>query len=330
MVHGDDFIFSGADKDLTWVEQLMKEWFEVKVRARIGPDESDDKEISILGRRVRWEHWGISYRADPKHQAIVLERFGLGDGSKGLAANGKQEEPDEDDEELQGAEVREFRTTAARLNFMAQDCPDVQFATKEICREMAGPRRSSWMRVKRLARYLLLREAAEFRFGWLYEEPGLDLFTDSDWAGCRRTRKSTTGGVVMRGPHCLKTWSVTQGPIALSSAEAEYYSMVDGVIKAMGIQSLGKEVGLSHLSGPIRLHTDSSSAKSFASRRGLGRARHVETRRLWLQEAVADRRVLVSKVSGIRNPANLLTKYLNAEAIIRETGFMGVKLHWRP
>ena len=154
VVHGDDFIFSGADKDLTWVEQLMQEWFEVKVRARIGPDESDDKEISILGRRVRWEHWGISYRADPKHRAIVLERFGLGDGSKGLAANGKQEEPDEDDEELQGAEVREFRTTAARLNFMAQDCPDVQFATKEICREMAGPRRSSWMRVKRLARCL--------------------------------------------------------------------------------------------------------------------------------------------------------------------------------
>ena len=106
--------------------------------------------------------------------------------------------------------------------------------------------------------------------------------------------------------------------------------MVDGVIKAMGIQSLGKEVGLSHLSGPIRLHTDSSSAKSFASRRGLGRARHVETRRLWRQEAVADRRVLVNRVSGIRNPANLLTKYLHAEAIIRETGFMGVKLHWRP
>ena len=30
------------------------------------------------------------------------------------------------------------------------------------------------------------------------------------WAGCRRTRKSTTGGVAMRGTHCLKTWSVTQ------------------------------------------------------------------------------------------------------------------------
>jgi hypothetical protein len=169
-----------------------------------------------------------------------------------------------------------------------------------------------------------------FKYEWLYEEPGLDLFTDSDWAGCRRTRKFTTGGVVMRGPHCLKTWSVTQGPIALSSAEAEYYSMVDGVVKAIGIQSLSGEIGLEHLSGPIRLHTDSSSAKSFASRRGLGRARHIDTRCLWLQMAVADSKVLVSKIAGTRNPANLLTKYIGAEAISREAAMMGIVLQWRP
>ena len=134
----------------------------------------------------------------------------------------------------------------------------------------------------------------------------------------------------MRGPHCIKTWSITQGPIALSSAEAEYYSMVDGVTKAFGVQSLGAEVGLEHVNGPIRLHTDSSAAKSFASRRGVGRVRHMDTRCLWLQAAVADRRVLVSKVSGLRNPANLLTKYLGAEALHRECRMMGVLLEWQP
>ena len=90
VVHRNDFIFSGADKDLTWVEQLMKEWFEVKVRARIGPDESDDKENSIWGKRVRWEQWGISYQANPKHRAIVLERIGLGDGSRAWRRTGSR------------------------------------------------------------------------------------------------------------------------------------------------------------------------------------------------------------------------------------------------
>ena len=167
---------------------------------------------------------------------------------------------------------------------MVQDCP------KEVCREMTNPTKGSWAKVKRISRYLLEREAVIYAYKWLYEEPGLDLFTDSDWAGCRRIRKSTTGGVVMVGPYCLKTWSVTQGPIALSSAEAEYYAMVDGVIKAMGVQALGGEVGMTHIKGPIQLHTDSSAAKSFACRRGLGRARHIETRCLWLQEAVAGKR----------------------------------------
>ncbi len=41
-------------------------------------------------------------------------------------------------------------------------------------------------------------------------------------------------------------------------------------------QRLGEDVGMKHLDMPIRLHTDSSAAKSFASRRGLDRARHVD------------------------------------------------------
>ena len=36
VVHGDDFTFFGFDVDLDWVEMLMKEWFEIKVRARLG------------------------------------------------------------------------------------------------------------------------------------------------------------------------------------------------------------------------------------------------------------------------------------------------------
>ncbi len=241
--------------------------------------------------------------------------------------NCKVEEIEGDEEELAAEEAT---SVAARLNFAAQDCPDIQFPTKEVCREMSSPTRAAWARVKRLARYLLERTAAVLKFEWLYEEPGLDTYTDSDWAGCRRTRRSTSGGVIMRGPHCLKTWSTTQGPQALSSAEAEYYSMVEGVVKAKGVQTFGSEIGIEHLDSPIRLHTDSSAAKSFACRRGLGRMRHIDTKCLWLQAAVNDRQVLVSKIAGVRNPANVLTKYLGADSLNRECSMMGVSLQWRP
>ena len=32
----------------------MKSWFEIKVRAMLGPEEKDDKEVVLLGRVVRW------------------------------------------------------------------------------------------------------------------------------------------------------------------------------------------------------------------------------------------------------------------------------------
>ena len=75
-----------------------------------------------------------------------------------------------------------------------------------------------------------------------------------------------SGGVVMIGGHCIKSWSSTQGPLALSSAEAEYYSMVEGVLRAKNLQTIGKEIGLPGRSEEILLWTDSSAAKSFAAR----------------------------------------------------------------
>ena len=42
-------------------------------------------------------------------------------------------------------------------------------------------------------------------------------------------------GRIMVGGHCIKSWNNTKGPLALSSAEAEYYSMVGGVLKATNL-----------------------------------------------------------------------------------------------
>eukprot|EP00973_Karenia_brevis_P095360 12426957-Karenia_brevis.AAC.1 len=64
--------------------------------------------------------------------------------------------------------------------------------------------------------------------------------------------------------------------------------MVDAVTRAKGLVSLAKEVGFEELSNVIQLGTDSSAAKSFICRRGLGKMRHLEIRDLWLQKEVPD------------------------------------------
>ena len=310
MVHGDDFTFTGDDASLRWVEDMMSQWYEVKVRARLGPGDQDDKEATLLGRIVRWEASGNSCEANPKYRESVLEALGLGKDSKSLTSPGTKD-ADRDDDSLPKVfgDDCEYRSIVATINYMATDMPDLQFACKEACREMSAPTVQSWKKVKRIGRYLLGREKVVRMFPWKDGHGLLKVFTDSDWAGDLETRKSTSGGIITIGEHCLKTWSTNQSSPALSSCEAEYYAVVDGASRALGMQTAAKELGIEVGDLSVEIAPDSSGAKSFASRRGSGRIRHIEVKWLWLQQAVADGRFRMTKVAGAKNPADILTKH---------------------
>ena len=160
--------------------------------------------------------------------------------------------------------------------------------------------------------------------------------TDSDWAGCSRTRKSTTSWVIMFGSHCIKVWSRNQDAIALSSAEAEYYAMIDGVARAKGLKLAAEEMGvLGELevdltSGVYECYTDSSAAKAMASRRGSGRIRHIEVRHLWLQDEVARGVVKVLKIKGTENPADVGTKFLSKTDMAEKLRRINVRVEFAP
>eukprot|EP00973_Karenia_brevis_P067973 9456053-Karenia_brevis.AAC.1 len=70
----------------------METWYEIKLRAVLGPESGDDKEVVMLGRLVRWTENGIEYQADRKQRKIVLEYFGFSENSKELSLNGDREE----------------------------------------------------------------------------------------------------------------------------------------------------------------------------------------------------------------------------------------------
>ena len=96
-----------------------------------------------------------------------------------------------------------FRKIAARANSLAPDQPDIMYAVKEFCRHMARPTVGAWKKLKRLARSLCANTRTLMQYPWQGTEDELEGFTDSDWAGCRRTGKSTSGGLVMIGQHFI-------------------------------------------------------------------------------------------------------------------------------
>jgi hypothetical protein len=289
----------------------MESWYETKFRGILGDEEGDMKEIVILNRPIRWRGGSIEYEADPKHAEEVVRRVGLESDSKGLDGPIVKEtlaDLEEVAEELSGAEATEFRAIAATANYLAQDRVDIQFAAKEICRDMAKPTTRSWGKLKRLARYLLEYPRLVLTFSKKHREGPrevVDVYGDSDWAGCLRTRRSTTGGVATLSGTAIKSWSSTQATVAQSSGEAEYYALARAAAEGLGIQALMNDLGWDVM---VRVWVDSSAAKSIASRIGLGKIRHLEVKFLWIQEMVKSRRIQIRKIRGDANPGDNMTK----------------------
>lgn len=308
VVHGDDFAFSGEREVLEEVAKNMKKFYELKVRGILGDEAWDEKEISILNRQLRWTKEGLEYEADKRHAREIIEYFKLEEGSKGLDVPIVRDiDEAKEKEELIGAEVREFRALAARANYLSADRLDIQFAAKEVCRDMAKPSQASMARMKRLARYLLRypKGVIHYKADPQEEEDRVDVYSDSDWAGCPRTRKSTSGGVAVVGGGVVKSWSGAQATRALSSGEAEYGAAIRASAEGLGLVALMSDLGWRPR---LVVWIDSSAAKSIASRVGLGKMRHLEVKHLWLQDATRSRRLELRKVRGVANPADWLTK----------------------
>jgi hypothetical protein len=134
-------------------------------------------------------------------------------------------------------------------------------------------------------------------------------FSDSDWAGCRKTAKSTSGGVIVRGTHFLKGWSRTQQCITLSSAEAELVAMCKLSAELLGVLSMLKDLGETQTGTVL---ADSTAALAIADRKGSGKLRHINISLLWIQEKRVKEELLFEKVLGTENPADMMTKYLEA------------------
>ena len=154
---------------------------------------------------------------------MVIDFFGMDGNSKKLTKNGYKDDDVKDATDSQELDIQEcqfYRMLAARLNFIAQNNPAIQYSAKEICRNTVRLERAHFEKIKKLARFLLGVKTVEWEYPWQEEQEAVkvQVFSGSDWAGCLRTRRSTSGGLVTVGWHPFRTWSSTQKVVATSSA----------------------------------------------------------------------------------------------------------------
>ena len=280
--------------------------------------------------------------ADPRHAELVVKQLGLeesktsstpgvklarycnvrGGDTEGGRSEDQNDVKDEGEEEMTAEDAKVYRGVVARLNYIAPERVDIQYAVKEAARNMAKPRVKDWHALTRLGKYIKGRPRMVIKYGWQSLEGMVTTYTDSDWAGCTKTAKSTSGGIVMIGKHPIKSYSRQQRTVALSSAEAELHAMVAASAEALGIIGLCRDLGVK-LEGEV--YADSSAAIGIAQRSGKGKLRHLRVQALWVQEVRCTKRLKYKKVLGTRNPADLLTKHVPGELLNAHLITLGVE-----
>ena len=324
IVHGDDFASSAEEFDLHWLKMELEKRFEVKTQL-LGHGVGLASEGKILNRIVRATKSGWEYEADQRHGEVIIQALGL-ERANGVTSPGEDSKTwreEEDATPLHPITGSEYRALAARANFLAIDRPDIEFAVKEICRTMANPTTGDMKKIKRLARYLKEVPRLVSRFDFQKEPWEIEGFSDSDWAGCKRTARSTSGGAIMAGKHLIKSWSSTQKNITLSSGEAELVAAVKMSTELIGILQLLEDWGVKR---EARVYVDSSAAIGITQRRGNGKLRHVKVGMLWIQEKVENGELNITKVLGTENPADAMTKHLlgrKIQALMQKIGQEG-------
>ena len=106
---------------------------------------------SLLG----WTDSGLEYEADPRQIEHMMVDLGL-EGAKTVGTAGVKIDAAKSraDQPLGWEKHTLHRAITARGKYVCADRPDTQFASKELCRWMAGPTESGLHGLKRLGKYL--------------------------------------------------------------------------------------------------------------------------------------------------------------------------------
>lgn len=209
-----------------------------------------------------------------------------------------------------------FRSAVMRLTYCGIGRLDVVLVAKEFSRCMFAPTGNALATLTHCTRYLrgVRRFVQEFPLQKVHSI--VDAFSDSDWARCSTERKFSGCFALMCGGHCVLFASSTHKVISLSCVEADSYSGVRIISQCYGFISFLANLGWVGMRA--RLHLDFSFAKSMVARRGAGTIRHVATHTLSVQSKVRGGSLLLRKVFGKENCADLGTKILSSSKLVHQ------------
>ncbi|XP_062541084.1 uncharacterized protein LOC134209119 [Armigeres subalbatus] len=215
-----------------------------------------------------------------------------------------------------------YRSLVGALLYIAVCArPDIAASVSILGRSVCSPTEADWVAAKRVIRYLKGTKKWKLQYG--DPEGKLTGYSDADWAGDLKTRKSTTGVVYMYAEGAISWTSRLQDFVTLSSMESEYVALSEASQEAVWLLNIFEDFGEPSFK-PVTLREDNQSCIKFvSSERAMKRSRHIETRQCYVKE-LCDVKLLELLYCPTEDMvADILTKALGHIKLRKFAGMLG-------
>ncbi|GJU66070.1 putative ribonuclease H-like domain-containing protein [Tanacetum coccineum] len=244
-VYVDDIIFGSTKK--AWCDEfeaLMKGEFEMSAMGEL---------TFFLGLQVQQRPNGI-FISQNKYVKEILQKFDL-ENVRTATTPYEASKPKSKNEPDSPVNVHLYRSMIGSLMYLTASRPDIMFAVSACSRNQVTPTTSNLEAVKKIFKYL----KGQSKLGLWYprESPfELEAYSDSDYAGANKDRKSTTGGCQFLGRRLISWQCKKQTIVATSSTEAEYVAAANCCGQAIFIRDANEK----KLIQVLKIHTDDNVA----------------------------------------------------------------------
>ena len=222
-IYVDDIIFGSTNQE--FCEEL-------------GNMMANEFEMSIIGELSYFFDLQIkklkndTFVSQGKYIKDMIKKFGM-DDTKSISTPMGTNESLDNDTSGNMVDQKLYRSMIGSLLYVTASRPDVMFSVCMCARFQASLRESHLKATKKILRYLKHTQNVGLWYpkGAMFEIIG---YSDSDYAGCKVERRSTSSTYQLLGRSLVSWSSKKQNSVALSTAEAEYVAAGSVVHKSYG------------------------------------------------------------------------------------------------
>lgn len=296
-IYVDDGLIAGSSQEAVnlFLKMLKKEF-----KITIGSLDS------FLGMQIRKREDGL-FVSQQAYTEKVLQRFGMTDSKSTKTPAEKGQPGDVPNGTLD--ESIPFRSAVGSLMYLAcATRPDIAYAVSRVSRSMAEPTSADWASVKRIFRYL--RGTSNFGLLYTSSDDELCAYSDADFAGDVKTRRSTNGFVSLIGNSAVSWTSQLQKSVALSTTEAEFVAASEGAKELTWLNRLLSEISFKR-DVPVLFVDNASAIRLVKNPEFHKRSKHIEVRYYFVRELYQNKNIDVKYVCSENQLGDIFTKPLS-------------------